>query len=103
MEGVFAPRDLMIARRERVLAPFPDISCNVEQAMAIWRKGMNRRGAGIAVFHRVEVGEFSLPDIAAVLAAGRQLIAPGKRRLFQPAAGGQLPLGFGRQPRSRPL
>lgn len=66
MARVFARGDQVIARRERVRAPFPDIAGDVEQAMAVWRKGVHRRGAGIAVLGRVVVGEISLPDVAAV-------------------------------------
>ena len=48
------------------------------------------------------VGNVALPDVAAVLAAGRELVAPREALLLQAAAGGVLPLGLGRQPRARP-
>ena len=41
--------------------------------------------------------EFALPGVGHVLAAGRELVAPGELRAVEPAARGELPFGFGRQ------
>ena len=46
--------------------------------------------------------EVALPDVHPVLAAGLELVAPGERLAVQPAAGGELPLRLGREPRRRP-
>src|SRR5262249_25756619 len=51
----------------------------------------------VSVFGRVYAREFSLPDIAQMAAAWRQVISPGVYLLLQAAASGVFPLRFGRE------
>ena len=82
---------------EPVRAPLPDVAGAVVQTESVGRERVDRRPAGIAVLGRVAIRKRSLPDVAAVLAAGLEVVAPAVDRLLQPAARGQLPLRLGGQ------
>jgi len=83
-------------------APLPHVAGHVVQVEPVRLVGVHRRGAEVAVVQRVVAGELALPDVAAMPAARSQLVTPGEPCLLQPAAGGVLPLGLGRQPDARP-
>src|SRR5439155_5586411 len=82
----------VISRAKPVAAPLPDVADRVVQAKSVGLKGVHRRGSVIAVFAGVLTREPALPYVAAVNAAGGQLIAPGVALQRQPAAGCVLPL-----------
>src|SRR5205814_9451067 len=71
-------------------APLPDVAGHVVQAVAVGRERADRRRPLEAVLLGVVVGEFSLPGVGHVLAAGLELVAPGVGLAFQAAAGGEL-------------
>ena len=102
MQGIAGRRHLVIARRERILAPFPDIACDVAQAKTVRREGVHWRGAGKAVIPSVAVREIALPDVAAILARRRQFVAPGKDERLR-SARGIFPLRFGGQRATTPI
>src|SRR5216683_691286 len=83
--------------------PFPDIADHVVYAVAVDRKGANRRGAGEAVGPIVVEREVALPGVGHVLAGRRELLAPGELCTVEAAARGELPFGFGRQFLARPF
>ena len=89
---------------EPVGAPLPDVAATRCRGRSRWarrrRPARCPRSRPSAVFC---AGKRALPDVAAVPAAGRQLVAPGEARLVEAAAGGVLPLGLGRQALARPM
>src|SRR4051812_7473760 len=76
LQGIFSGGNAVIARRKIILAPFPDISRDVMQTVAVRRKSVDRRGAGIAILGGIAIRKAALPDIAAMLACRRRFIAP---------------------------
>ena len=84
----------MVAGREIVLAPFPDIACDIVQAVAIWFVRMDRRASEIAIFRGVLYWKASLPYVATMLTFGRELITPGICILLQSATRSELPFRF---------
>ena len=87
----------LVLLRKPVGRPFPDIADHVVHAIAIGRKRRHRRRAVKTVLAAVLVREIALPGVGHVLAAGRELVAPGELGAVEPAARGELPFGFGRQ------
>ena len=83
--------------RVEVGRPLPDVAGHVEQAVAVGREGLDRRGALVPIGPQVLPRELALPGVGHHPALGRELVAPGVDGAVQPAAGGELPLGFGRQ------
>src|SRR4029453_19374117 len=77
--------------------PLPDVAAHLEQAVAVGRKGLGRRGVLPPVEHLVVQGELALPHVGHVAAARRELVAPGVLGALQPAAGRPLPLGLAGQ------
>ncbi len=65
-----------LGRLEPVGAPLPHVARIVAQAKAVGRERVDRRRPEVAVLERVVDGELPLPDVAAVLAAGGQLVPP---------------------------
>src|SRR3954467_11975928 len=92
----------MIAGREIVRAPFPDVACDIVQAVAIWLIRVDRRGSEITIFLRVFCWKASLPDVATVLTFRRKLITPRICVLLQPATRSELPFRLCRQAAARP-
>src|SRR3954469_7961237 len=81
----------------RARRPFPDVADHVEQAVAVGRKRVNRRGALVSVLVQVLVREVALPGIGQKPSFGIGGIAPWIGLAFKTAAGGELPFRFGRQ------
>ena len=109
-------RNATLARRARnhcvgivgieVCAPLPHIARHVEEPKAVWRKTLDRRCTLEAVIFGVFAGKIALPDVATprLSRSGiNWLIAPSIHLLRKPAARGELPLGFGRQPLASPF
>ena len=92
-----------VLRRIEIGGPFPDIADHVVDAVAVRRKCGHRRSALEAVLVVVLVRKLALPGVRHVLAARRELVAPREFRAVEPAARGELPLGFGRQFLAGPL
>ena len=90
------------ARAVPVRAPLPDVARGVVEAEAVGREGARGRGSEVAVVRRVARREVALPDVAAVLAARLQLVAPGVATPLEAAAGRVLPLRLGREARAGP-
>ena len=83
--------------RVPVGGPFPDVADHVVEAVAVRRERRDRRGAFEAVLVMVLARKFALPGVGHVLAAGRELVAPGVVGAVEPAARREFPFGFGRQ------
>ena len=66
-------------------APLPHVPDGVVEAMAVRRERVRGAGAEVAVVERVVGGESPLPHVAAVDAAGRQLVAPRVAALLEAA------------------
>src|SRR5947207_1052914 len=81
----------MVLRAEPVGAPLPDVPRHVVEPVAVRREGVDRRGAIVAVLDGVAGREPPLPDVHPMLAAGRQLVAPGELALLQATPSGVLP------------
>src|SRR5437868_4793904 len=82
---------------EPVGAPLPGVAAHVVEAEAVRRERINGGGAVVAVIERVVRWERAVPDVASLLAAGRQVIPPRIALLFEAAARGVLPLRLRRQ------
>src|SRR5262249_57806045 len=82
---------------------FPTIADHVVQAVPVGGERADRRGSLIPVIAGVQDGELALPGIGHPFAAGVELVSPGELGAVQPAAGGQLPLGFGGDGLTRPV
>src|SRR4051812_44658719 len=67
------------------------------QAVAVCRKGVDWRGALIAVRAEVLPGKFALPGVGQHAPLRRELVAPDERRPIQAAARSELPLRLARQ------
>ena len=67
------------------------------QVVAVRRECGDRRCALVAVGAKILPRKFALPGVRHVLAAGRELIAPGKLGAVEPAARDEFPFGLGRQ------
>jgi hypothetical protein len=80
-----------------VVAPFPGVAGDGVDAVVVGGEGVDGAGAGVAVFGGVVFGEVALPDVAEVLAVGGEVVAPGVELLFEAAAGGEFPFGFGEE------
>src|ERR1700733_15063578 len=80
-----------------VRRPFPDIADHVVQAVAVRRECGDWGCALETVFAKILARKFALPSIGHMLAARRELIAPGKLSAVQSAARGKFPFSFGRQ------
>ena len=61
---------------EPVGAPLPDVAGDGVEAEGIGWEGVDGAGPSEAVFGGVDAGELALPDVAEVLAIGRQFVAP---------------------------
>src|SRR5438105_15528727 len=92
----------MPRRAPPVRAPLPDIARRVVQPVSIRLECIDGRRREVAVVAGIDVRKASLPDIAAMLAAGFQFVAPRIALVLQTAARGTLPFGFGRQPLAGP-
>ena len=84
-------------------SPFPDIADHVVNAIAVRRERRDRRGPLVTIVVQVLPGKFALPGIGQMLAAGRELVAPGIFRAVEAAARGEFPFGLGRQILAGPL
>src|SRR5262249_22462109 len=93
----------LVLRREPVGGPLPGVADHVVHAIAVARKRAHRRRAREAVALEVLVGELALPSVGLVLAARRELVAPGVLGAVEPAARGVLPLSLGGQLLAGPL
>ena len=87
----------LVLLRKPVGGPFPDIADHVVHAVAVGRKRRYGRRAIKTVLAAVLVREIALPGVGHVLAAGRELVAPGELGAVEAAARGEFPFGFGRQ------
>ena len=77
--------------------PFPGIADHVVQAVAIRRECSDRRCALEPILAKVLSRKFTLPGVGHMLAAGRELVAPGKLGAVKTAARSELPFRLGRQ------
>src|SRR5882757_7121408 len=75
--------------------PFPDIPDHVVDAVAVRRKGRDRRGAIEAVGTEILMREFALPGVGHMPVTRRELRAPGVFGVSQAAACRKLPFRFG--------
>lgn len=87
---------------EVVARPLPDVAGHVVQAVPVGREAPDRGRASLARRLEVLPGELALPGVGHHLPLGARVVAPGVDRAVQPAAGGELPLGLGRQLLARP-
>jgi hypothetical protein len=74
---------VVVLRRVPIGCSFPHIANHVVEAMAVWRKCFDRRGAPEAVLRKVLPGKLPLPCVGHVTAAGCELVSRG-----------EVPLGF---------
>ena len=91
-----APGGKVVAR------PLPDGTGHVVQAVPVGREAPDRGRAALARRLEVLPGELALPRVGHHLPLRARVVAPGVDRAVQPAAGGELPLGLGRQLLARP-
>ena len=82
---------------KEVGGPLPHVAGHIEQAIAVRRVGLDRRGPLVAVEHQVLPRELALPGVGHHLAARRELIAPAEGLAVQATTGRVLPLSLGRQ------
>ena len=94
--GVVEVRAVMKVRTKPIGTPLPGIARHGIKPITVWGKGIYRTGARIAILARVVIGEFALPDVAAMFSVRPQFVAPGIKLLFQATARGIFPLGFRR-------
>src|SRR5690606_318990 len=100
-----SPPQLLSGRADAqgLVAPLPDIATHVVEPVAIRLVGDDRGGADPAASRGTAVREGALPDVGGKQAVLLTTPAPPRiPDLPEAAAGGILPLGFGRQPRSCP-
>src|SRR5262245_28378938 len=71
--------------------PFPHVADHVVDAVSVWREGVDRRRALIAVGEEILPRKLALPGVRHVPAPGRQLVAPCELDALEPAARGVLP------------
>src|SRR5215469_6928207 len=72
--------------RPPVRGPFPDIADHVVKAVAVWRKGLYRRGPFIAVRTKILDREVALPGVRHLSAIRRERVAPGELCAVEAAA-----------------
>src|SRR5436309_3139894 len=87
----------LVLLRIPVRGPFPDVADHVVDAVAVGRKRLDRRGARKAVAVQVLLREIALPGVGAMIAIGRELVAPGIFGAAEPSPRRKFPLRFGRQ------
>src|SRR5580692_4371111 len=85
----------LMLSRVPVRRPLPGVADHVVEAVAVGRKGGDRRGTCVAVGTRILVRKLALPGISHVLLLQQELLAPRELRAFQAASGGILPLRLG--------
>src|SRR5512132_301955 len=73
---------LFVTRREEVGRPLPDVAGHVVEAVAVRRKGSDRRRALEAVELQVLPGKLPLPGVRPRLAVRKVLVAPGEDGAF---------------------
>src|SRR5262249_54337964 len=83
--------------RPPVGRPFPDIADHVADAVAVRWERSYRRGSFVAILTKVLIWKLALPRVGHMLAARRELVAPGELGAVEPAARGELPFGLRRQ------
>ena len=86
-----------MTRHVPVGGPLPDVADHVQQAVAVRRERVDRRGARVAVALQVLPRELALPGVGHVLVARQELVSPRVGFFLEPAAGGKLPFGLARQ------
>src|SRR5215831_9869148 len=87
----------LVPSRVPVGGPFPHIADHVVNAVAVRRECSHRRGSLVSVELHILAWKGTLPGVRHLFAAGCEFVAPGELRTVEPATGGKLPLGFGRQ------
>ena len=91
-----------VVGRPRSGRPLPDIAGDVVEAVPIWRESLHRRCPVKAVGPKVLPRESAVPGVGHDATCRHELGAPGVGSAVQPATGGVLPLGLGRQHFSDP-
>ena len=79
-------------------APLPDVARDVVEPEAVGGERIHRGRAQVAILESVVRRERALPDVAAPLAIGLELVPPSVALLLEPATGRVLPLCFGGTP-----
>ena len=87
----------LVAGREPVAGPLPDIADHVGEAVAVGGERADGGGARHPAAAQGLARKLTAPDVGHALAAGRELFAPGEFDAVQSAAGRKFPLGLGRQ------
>src|SRR5258707_1655528 len=83
-------------RGEAGSGPLPHIPDHVVEAIAVCGKGIDRRGALVAVELEVLPGETALPRVGHCPPVRRNRFAPRVSRAVESAAGGEFPFGLDR-------
>ena len=91
-----------LPHRPPVRGPLPHVADQVHRAVGVLRVAAHRRGGHPPVLDGVAVGEGPLPGVGQVPTVGAALVAPGVVGVPASPAGGELVLGLGRQPHTRP-
>src|SRR4029077_7387214 len=86
-----------------ICCPLPDVSDHVEETVTIRRKLTHRRRSLIPIVKKVLPRKFPLPGIGHLMAAGCELLPPGKGSTIKTAARCKLPLGLRGQFLARPF
>src|SRR5215831_7346344 len=79
---------------EATRGPLPHIADHVVEAIAVCGKGIDRRGAFVAVELEVLPGESALPGVGHCPPVRGKRFAPGVSRAVETAAGGEFPFGL---------
>ena len=91
-----------VVGRPRSGRPLPDVAGDVVEAVPVWRKSFHRRCLVKAVGPKVLPRESAVPGVGHDATFRHEVPAPGVGSAVQPATGGVLPLGLGRQHFSDP-
>src|SRR6202008_3906945 len=87
--------------------PLPSVPGHVVEAITVRRElsGTRRAGrtAGLRIHDERKLALLRVPEVQHLLAARRELVAPGVGRLLEAAARRELPLGLCRQSLAGPL
>jgi sec-independent protein translocase protein TatC len=100
--GVFC-RLGVVAGEVEVAGVFPDIAGHVEEAVAVGLEAADRGRAVVAIQGLVRDRKAALPGIGQPAVDGVVAVAPAIGRTLEPAPGGELPFGLGRQVAAEPF
>lgn len=84
-------------------APFPYVSADVVQPIAIGLERFCGRCSKVPIRSVVRLRKLTLPNVAHMLSVWRQFVSPGKLPPLQSAPGGVFPFRFCRQPLACPV